>query len=426
MGKIRIGIIGAGLRGTYEYASYLSEHMDNCEIVSVVEKRKGRREVFKQKYNIKEEYVFENIEEFLKQDKIVDGVIITSGDDRHYEHAKALLEKGYNILLETPITNTLDRLVHLNDICEEYKDKVFMASNLLRYNSVLAKLKEIIDSKELGELINIQYSNKIGYWKFAHDYVRGNWRNSSDTSPLILNKGCSDIDVLLHLIGSKCKKVASFGDLKHITNEKFKLNMSESCMGCSIEIECPYSAKKIYLQDNKKENYAVHIDPTEENLLNILAEGPYGRCIYRCDNNVVDHMINILEFENGVKATLNLYAFAKESEICINLMFSHGEVVASLLKEEIIIRKFIDEKDNIVNLKSDNKEKEEHKIIKDFIKLISEKDFTENKSTSKSTIESHYIAFALEYSRVSEEVVYVDDFFETAINMTREIELALL
>lgn len=426
MGKIRIGIIGAGLRGTYEYALHLDKYFDNCEIVSVVEKRKGRREVFKKIYNIKEDYVFENIESFLTRDRIVDGVIITSGDDTHYEHAKLLIEKGYDVFIETPIANTLDRLVHLNDLCEEGKENVFIASNLLRYNDVINQLKYIIETKELGDLINIQYNDNIGYWKFAHDYVRGNWRNSSDTSPLILNKGCSDIDTLLYLTGSKCKKVSAFGDLKHTTSENFKLNMSESCMNCSVEKDCPYSAKKIYLQDSKKEKFSVHIDPTEENLLKILAEGPYGRCIYRCDNNVVDNMINILEFENGVKAALNLSAFSKESEISINLMFSHGEVIASLLKEEIIIKKFINDKVDIINLKSNNKEKEECIAIKDFIKSISERNSNNNRSNVKSTIESHVIAFALEYSRVSEEVVYVDEFFENAINMTKEIELELL
>lgn len=426
MGKIRIGIIGAGLRGTYEYALCLDKYFDNCEIIAVVEKRKGRREVFKQKYKIKDEYVFENLELFLKKDKIVDSVIITSGDDSHYEHAKLLIEKGYNVFIEIPVANTLDRLVHLNDLCEENKENVFVASNLLRYNHVINKLKDIIETKELGELINIQYNDNIGYWKFAHDYIRGSWRNSSDTSPLILNKGCSDIDTLLYLTGSKCKKVSAFGDLKHTTSDKFKLNMSESCMNCSIEQECPYSAKKIYLQDDKKEKFSVHIEPTDENLLKILAEGPYGRCIYRCDNNVVDNMINILEFENGVKATLNLSAFSKESEISINLMFSHGEVIVSLLKEEIIIKKFINDKADIINLKSNNKEKEECIAIKDFLKSILDRDFSNNKSTVKSTIESHIIAFALEYSRVSEEVIYIDEFFKNAVNMTKEIELELL
>lgn len=425
MGILKLGIIGAGLRGTYEYSLYLSEHMKNCDIISVVEKRKGRRDLFKEKYSINEEYVFENIEDFINKDLQLNGVIIASGDDRHYEHAKLLLEKGYNIFIETPVANTLDRLVHLNDLCEVHKDKIFMSANLLRYNSILIKLREIIESNQLGELINIQYNDKIVYWKFVHDYVRGNWRNSSDTSPLILNKGCNDIDILLYLIGSKCKKVASFGDLKHLNNENFKLNMSESCMKCSVEEKCPYSSKKIYLEDNKKENNTVHINPTEENLLSILHEGPYGRCIYRCDNNVVDHMINIMEFENGIKATLNLSAFTKESEISINLMFSHGEVMASLLKEEIVIDKFIDNSKEVIDFKDKNDKKEEHKIINDFIKMISNKDFVNNKSSVKSAIESHAISFALEYSRISEEIIYVEDFFENAKKMTKEIELAL-
>ncbi|MDU2197965.1 MAG: Gfo/Idh/MocA family oxidoreductase, partial [Peptostreptococcaceae bacterium] len=323
MDKVKFAVIGAGVRGTYAYAPYILEKSDLCEIVAVAETKKGRRDLFSQIYNLKEEFVFESAEKFFEYEKIADAVIITTNDDRHYNYAKSALEKGYHVLLEKPMANSLDGLVHLEELSEKYNDKVLMICYVLRYTQFFNKLKEIIDSKELGELVSIQHNENIGYWHFAHSYVRGNWRNSSDTSPIILTEGCHDMDILLYLTGSKCRKIASFGKLKHFNSDSFKLTMSENCYRCSEEEDCPYSCKKIYLENTRLLNNAVHINPTKENLDNILKEGPYGRCVYRCDNNVIDNMVNIIEFENDVTATFNLSAFTKECNRTIKLMFTN-------------------------------------------------------------------------------------------------------
>ena len=170
------------------------------------------------------------------------------------------------------MANSLDGLVHLEELSEKYNDKILMTCYVLRYTQFFNKLKEIIDSKELGELVSIQHNENIGYWHFAHSYVRGNWRNSSDTSHIILTEGCHDMDILLYLTGSKCRKIASFGKLKHFNSDSFKLTMSENCYRCSEEEDCPYSCKKIYLENTRLLNNAVHINPTKENLDNILKE----------------------------------------------------------------------------------------------------------------------------------------------------------
>lgn len=427
MDKVKVAVIGAGVRGTYAYAPYILEKSDLCEIVAVAETKKGRRDLFSQIYNLKEEFVFESAEKFFEYENIADAVIITTNDDRHYNYAKSALEKGYHVLLEKPMANSLDGLVHLEELSEKYNDKILMTCYVLRYTQFFNKLKEIIDSKELGELVSIQHNENIGYWHFAHSYVRGNWRNSSDTSPIILTEGCHDMDILLYLTGSKCRKIASFGKLKHFNSDSFKLTMSENCYRCSEEEDCPYSCKKIYLENTRLLNNAVHINPTKENLDNILKEGPYGRCVYRCDNNVIDNMVNIIEFENDVTATFNLSAFTKECNRTIKLMFTNGEVGGSFKDNEIRIKKFGQEEEELINIYSNNLSYNEGNInlIKNFIKLVSEDNINQDKNNIKEAIESHVMAFAAEYSRVSEEVVYIDKFFENAIKMTNEIESTL-
>ncbi|SCH03165.1 Gfo/Idh/MocA family protein [Romboutsia sp. 1001713B170207_170306_H8] len=421
MKKVKVAVVGAGVRGTYAYAPYIFENQEVCEIVAVAETKKGRRDLFSKKYNLKEENVFESAEELFEKEKIADAIIIATNDDRHFNLAKLALEKGYHVLLEKPMANSLDGLVHIKELAEKYTDKVFMTCHVLRYTEFFKKLKEIIDSKELGALVSIQHNENIGYFHFAHSYVRGNWRNSSDTGPLMLTKSCHDLDILLYLTGSKCRKIASFGSLKHFNSDNFKLTMSESCYRCSEEENCPYSCKKIYLENERMMNNAVHINPTKENLDTILKKGPYGRCVYRCDNNVVDNMVSIIEFENDVTATFNLSAFTKECTRTIKLMFTHGEVGGNFKENEIRIKKFGDIKEEVLKLgKNDLSHGGGDKnLIKHFIDLIINEKID---NSINESIESHIMAFASEYSRVSEQVIYIDEFLKDAIDMTSEIE----
>lgn len=429
MGNIKLGLIGAGLRGSYTHAKNISENIKGCELVSIVEKRKGRRESISKKYNIRDEYAYESIEEFLKQDKFLDGIIIASGDDNHYNHINLLLEKGYNILVELPLANTLDRLIKVNNLNEIYNDILIMSCNTFRYNKMFIKIKEIIQSNRLGKIISIQYNQNIGHEEYSHNYVRGNWRIDSDTSPLILNKSCQDIDILSYLLESKCDKITSFGDLKYMNNKSFKLNMGENCFQCSVENKCPYSSKKIYMNDESKLKQSVHINPTQENLATILTSGPYGRCVYRCDNNVVDNMINILHFKNGVNASLNINAYTKHPSIDIKILFTEGSLEANSLKQEIRTTEFVSQIENVIKIEENNiniQEESEVNLLKDFVSKLSTKDFTNNRSSLVSSIDSHIIAFAGEYSRVISETIDIQEFYDIALETTFEIEKALL
>lgn len=428
MDKVKVVIIGSGLRGMYTYAKFIKNNSNICEIVGVVEPKKGRLELFSNEYNIQDKYCFESIEDFFKCEKIADAVIIATKDDMHYELAKIALEIGYEVLLESPLANTLDQIVHLNELSNKYSERTFMVSNELKYTPFFYRLKEIIESKELGQLISIQYNKNIGYFDFIHDHVRGSWRNSSDTSPLILSKGCNDIDILLYLTESACEKISSFGNLNYFNSRYHTEDMSENCFNCKVEESCPYSSKKIYIDKNRNINTAVHINPTKENLTEILQKGPYGRCVYKCDNNVVDNMASILQFENGTTATFNLSAFTKESDINIKLMFSRGEVEGSFINNEIKLRKFGQDEATVI-IPCNSSEINNfgiNELIKDFVKAIKNKDSSMIKCNVKDSIESHIIAFAAEYSRISDEVIYLKDFFENAVDMTKEIENTLV
>lgn len=421
MNKIKLAIIGAGVRGRYTYGEFIKKNNDICEVVQVVETKIGRRKKFKEIFNLSEDRVFGNIKDFFEKEKIADAVIVCSDDNTHFSIATTALDKGYDVLVEGPVANNLDKLFHLKDVCENNKDRIFMASMPYRYSNVFLKLREIIESNEMGELININYNSYIGYKKFAHNFVRGNWRLDNDTAPILLTNSCYDLDMLEFLTKSKCEKISAFGRLSHFIRENLQLNMSQLCTRCSKDKECPYCAEKIYL-NNEEMSRGVHINPTKENLKDILKEGQYGQCVYSCDNNVSDNLISILKFKNNITATLNITAFTKEEERNIRLMFTHGEVYTSLKENTIYIKKFIDDKDVVIKLEKDNSDE---KLIKDFINEIKNRNLNSLNSSVLSTISSHVTAFAGEFASVSETVVYVDEFWKESCEMTKAIEKLL-
>lgn len=419
MKKISVAIIGAGARGMNAYAPYLLENPELGEIVAVAEPNEEKRNKFKNRYNIKEENTFTSWEGLLSKDKLADAIIIANSDESHYQPTKIALEKGYHVLLEKPMSNKLDEVIKLGELAKKHKEQVFMICHVLRYTPFFSELKKIVDSKELGSLVSIQHNENIGYYHFAHSYTRGNWRNSNETSPLVLAKSCHDIDILLWLTGKSCKYISSFGSLSHMKEENFTENMGPRCMECEVERSCPYSAKKIYLEDGvlKASLYAVDPNPTKKNLEKAIITGPYGRCVYKCDNNVVDHMVSILEFENNITATFNLSAFTKDCTRTIKLMFTHGEVGGNLQKNIIDVHKFGDEHHTVIHPKivKSGHGGGDFKLMEDFVQAVSSNK-REVKTSVINSVESHIISFAAEYSRLNHEVVNVEKFWDNQRN----------
>ncbi|MDY5211493.1 Gfo/Idh/MocA family protein [Intestinibacter sp.] len=419
MEKVKIAIIGTGLRGAYTYAPLIEKYKDKCEIVAFVENKKGRRDLFLEKYPVSEDMVFDNLNDFVAHDKLADAVIISHYDLLHYDTAQVALVKGYDVLVETPVANSLDGLVHLKEYSQKNKDRLFMVAYNNRYSDFYKKLKEIVDNKELGNLINISYNVDIGYQNFVHNYVRGNWRITSDTATIMLTNSCQDIDMMISLSGGNCQKVSCFSDLRVFNWENFNTRMSENCFRCGEEELCPFSAKKMYLQEDKFINNSIHIKPTKENLEAILKEGPYGKCVFYCDNDVCDNLTSIFKFDNKVTANFNINAFTKESDKKIRLFFKEGEVEASFKEKEIKIKKFLTNNEEVIKIEQEDTDE---KLFVDFIDRVKNKNYDACVSDVGEVIQSHVVTFAAEFANVSETVVDVKSFFDDAVEMTKQIE----
>lgn len=413
MEKVRVAIIGAGDRGKDSYGNYILRNRDKIEVVAVAEPNPIRREELSIKHKIPEGFQFESWEALLDKEKLCDAVIIATQDHMHFRPARRAMEKGYHVLLEKPMSNDAAECIELGRIARE-TDRAFMICHVLRYTPLYSCIKKAVDEKLIGEVIDIQHNENIGYYHFAHSFVRGNWRNSDETSPLILAKSCHDMDLLLWLAGKRCKKVASYGELSFFRPDRAPEKSGERCLECSVEKDCIYSALKLYYRSigGWPATVITH-DQSKEGVDKALKEGQYGRCVFRCDNNVVDHQVTILEFDGGITATFNLSAFTNKVHRTLKLMGTEGELRADDIRNEVEIQRFGDNKKTVINpqMMTGGHGGGDHGIMEDFIALI-KKGGGMALTSADISVESHIMAFAAEESRVTGRAVNIGEYYK--------------
>ncbi|MCE5198908.1 MAG: Gfo/Idh/MocA family oxidoreductase [Armatimonadota bacterium] len=314
MRKVSFVVVGAGCRGS-GYTKYIQSSPDEGEVIAVCEPIDEVRNRFGDTYNIPEELRFHDWKDILDKPKLAEAALICTQDAQHRDPAVALAGMGYHLMLEKPMAPTPEDCKVIYDAV--IKNGVMLAvCHVLRYTALNIKLKEIIDSGVIGDIRDIQLIEQVGFWHQAHSYVRGNWRNEKESSSMLLAKSCHDMDILNYFIPSKCKSVSSFGSLSYFTRENQPKGAADRCTDCprDIESKCPYSALKIYIRDriNSLDEWPVNVlthEATEEAVMRELENGPYGRCVFACDNDVVDHQVVNLEFEGGATASFTMSAF---------------------------------------------------------------------------------------------------------------------
>ena len=288
---MKLALIGAGQRGTI-YAEY-AYFKKGAQIVAVVEPNAERRKIAAEKFRISDELCFTCVEEFFAKGKLADALILASMDKDHYAQTMAALDCGYDILLEKPVSPDPKECLRIAKKAKEL-DKKIVVCHVLRYTNFFAKIKEIVDSGMLGKIVAINHSENVGNFHIAHSFVRGNWRSSEHSSPIIMQKSCHDMDILAWIVGSDAKKVASFGSLRHFKEENAPEGSAERCLDCKVADKCQYHAVKSYLP--VRGGWPATLlgpDQSEEGIMKALETSPYGRCVYRCDNDVCDNQVII-------------------------------------------------------------------------------------------------------------------------------------
>lgn len=353
---VTFAICGFGIRGMEAYASYQKKHPHKMSIVAVADPIKERRTIAHTEYGVPEEHCYHTAAELLERPRIADIMIIATQDRQHIEQAIPAMEKGYHLILEKPISPSLEECITLREKAHE-TNRIVIVCHVLRYTQFYSTIKALLDENAIGKIETLQADENVAYWHYAHSYVRGNWRNSDESSPMILAKSCHDMDIIRWLVNAPCKRISSYGSLDLFKAENAPKGAALRCLdGCAVKDTCPYDAEKIYLY-NKKSGFAsgnrewpltvLTPNPTEHNLIEALHTTPYGRCVYHCDNNVVDHQIVNLEFDGGITASFTMSAFTQNCYRTIKIMGTMGEIEGNMDTNTIILRRFGEEEKNI-------------------------------------------------------------------------------
>ncbi len=397
-------LIGAGSRGM-TYGPWAVKH--GMEIAALAELRPDRRKAAAQELGVPEEMCFADAAQVFALGKIADAAIIATMDRDHYGHVMQALDCGYDILLEKPISPNPKECIAIEEKANALGRRITVC-HVLRYTNFFTQIKEILDSGELGKIVAIKHSENIGNFHMAHSFVRGNWRNDTLSSPIIMQKSCHDLDILLWLTGAHCTKVAAFGGLSYFKESNAPEGSTERCLTCPAAENCRFDARKCYLPVlGQWPTDVVCLEQTEQALQEALKTGPYGRCVYRCDNNVCDHMSIAMEFDNGVTATFSLTAQTSACHRSLHIMCEDGEIEADDGLRRIVVRRHVSSQadtftERIINVRTNGSGHGggDAGIMENFTSSQ-----METRSSISQSVESHLMACAIEQSRLSGTVV---------------------
>ncbi len=417
MKKITAIIAGAGSRGKI-YSDYAKKYPNELQITAVAEPNEVRRNSLGEAFDIPMEKRYASWEIMLEEPQMADALVVCMMDRLHYEPSEKGLKKGYHVLVEKPMSPYPEESVKMSRLSDKYPGQVFMVGHVLRYTPFFRKIKDLLLEKRIGKVIGIQLNENIEYWHIAHSYVRGNWRNSDQSSSIILSKCCHDLDILTWLTESECEKISSFGSLQYFKESNAPEGAGLRCANCMAEEKCPYSVKKIYLREGAILNPVLaHIlssdtDDTEINANELLYNSPFGRCVFHCDNNVADHQVVNIVFKNGIIANFLMGALTAMGQgRTIKIMGSHGEISGIMGESRIVVDDFVTLNKETITLTQgiEGHGGGDEGIMKGFLDQI-RSDNTDPLTSAKKSVESHLMCFAAEESRSNDKVVIMDEY----------------
>ncbi|KAE9410299.1 NAD(P)-binding protein [Gymnopus androsaceus JB14] len=400
-------VIGCGQRGK-AYGRYALES-DACKVVAIAEPRPQTQKLYAEQHKVDKTLVFNTWNDLHAASadtirtigkRLADAVLVSVQDHMHVEVVLAFAEQGYHILCEKPMATTLEECIRIEETISK-ANVIFGMGHVLRYSPYHREITKIVQSGALGQLINIVQVEPVGYYHFAHSYVRGSWAKEKDSSFSLMTKACHDIDIICHWMGPTPPiKVSSFGSLRHFNHKAKPINAGDAtrCLDCAMERDCPYSAKR-----------------NIENITTALKVGPYGQCVYECNNDVCDNQVVNLEFENGSTASFTMVAFT--SAICnrqLRMHFTHGEIIGDMKTYTIT-----DFRTNRTKTCHPTDEGGGHGggdigLIRTFVEAVKTGNQQLLGTDVGEVLKSHMTVFAAEASRRQEKVINCVDFEQKA------------
>ena len=412
---IEIALVGAGVRGVEIYGEIIRHHRIGARLVAIadLDPEQASRAAAVHEQPVA---VYPSGEALLAAPRLADAVIIATPDRAHADLAVTAIERGYHLLLEKPIGTSRDQVLAVARAAARAPEVTVTVAHVLRYTDFFRTVKRLLDEGRIGRLVGIQHTENIAYWHFAHSFVRGNWRRTDQASPMILAKACHDLDLVRWFADAPAVAIGSMGSLVWFRERNAPQGSTARCTdGCTVERTCPYSAVRFYAERHAGSTgwpvSALGPDRTPEGVLRGLREGPYGRCVYRCDNDVVDHQVATIEFANQVFATLVVSALTALNTRTIKLVGSHGEIRGHMEKNEIEVHDFSSGELETVTLAqaTGSHSGGDAGLMDDFLDRLERarqgQPVPSAATSLVESIESHLLAFAAETARLEQRVV---------------------
>lgn len=406
---------GAGNRGNV-YGGFAAAYPDQLDIIGVAEPIPYRNDKYAKTHKIANENRFNTWEDVFKRPKFADAIIISMPDNLHYAPCMKALEMGYDVLLEKPIAPTEKECRAILAMAKK-TGRIVAVCHVLRYAPYFVKMRELIAAGAIGPVMSIQHLEPIEHTHMAHSYVRGNWHNSKETTPILLAKSCHDLDIIKWVIDKPSQEIIAMGDLKWFKSENAPAGSTARCTdGCKVERECPYSAIKEYVERGKRISVLdIPADTKDKKalILERLKTTNYGRCVYRMDNDQPDHYITNIRFKDGITANFSMEAFASYGGRRTRVFGAMGDMEGDMT--ELVVTDFRTGK--VTKLKPVAEDVEEYKnsghgggdwlLARDFVQAVAHQDPKMLTSTIDESIESHLMGFMAEKSRKTKKVTAV-------------------
>lgn len=409
-----IAILGCGNRGGRAYGAFVADNPHLAQVTAIADPDRRYRDELRDRLGLTEDQCYDTWDELMAQPRLADGVVIALTEDMRHEPLKAAVAKGYHVLIEKPLARSAAELAEMDAVVRAGDSQV-LACHVLRYQPFFARVQQLISSGAVGDVVHIQHNENIGYWHFTHSYVRGIFRNLEKAGPVILAKTSHDLDIIGWLADSHAEQVTSLGRLNHFHPGRAPAGAPLRCLdGCPLFDSCPHNAHALYVEEmGASREWPVSMVepvPTPEARLAAIETGPYGRCVYHCDNTQPDQQVTNITFANGVTAVLTASAFTAEDTRTFRIFGTEGEMLGHMHSGEIEVRRFAGRAtpgtrpfgggDTVVHTvaTSDGHELGDAGLMRTFIDVLSGATLDPATSWARS-VESQWMAFAAEQSR---------------------------
>ncbi len=411
MTPVPVALIGAGNRGRYVFGAYALKNPERMKVVALAEPREDRRRAVAAEHGLAPERVFADWRELLARVTDAKVAIVATSDTEHVEPTLAALSQGLHVLLEKPMALDATDCVRLVEAAER-ADRILQIGHVLRYMDFYARVHELAAGGALGALQLIDLREHVSYWHMAHSYVRGKFRNRELAAPFILAKSCHDLDILAWLAESPSAQLSSFGSLGTYVPERAPTGAPARCgPACPIQKTCAWDAERFYLEpDDAAAKYwpfsDLSADPSREARRRALAASPYGRCVYRCDNDVMDHQVVSVAFENGLIGTLGVHGVASEERRTVRISGTLGELRGVMQTGTIeVSRHGSRELETIRTHASPGHGRGDRGLLDHFCDVVARDVPAEVRVSGRIALESHLLGFAAERARLEGRVV---------------------